>query len=107
MSSTRPALPSDLLLALTRLGSPADVAQLLDDLLTPAEVSSLGERWEIVKRLAAGESQRTVRDALSVSITTVSRGAKQYRYGTGGFDLAFDSLAGSDYPDPRKTEASR
>lgn len=99
----RPELPLDLLAALAQLDTPAGLAQLLDDLLTPAEVRSVGERWAIVKRIAAGESQRAVRDALQVSITTVNRGAKQYRDGSGGFDLAFDTLQRAGFTDPRPT----
>lgn len=100
----RPTLPKDLLVALTQLDGPDAVALLLDDLLTPAEVRSLGERWLIVKRLVAGDSQRAVRDALNVSISTVSRGAKQVRYGCGGFDLAFDALAAAGHQDPRTSQ---
>mgnify|MGYP002632596872 CR=1 FL=1 len=103
MPVDRPALPDDLLVALTRLDGADAVALLLDDLLTPAEVRSVGERWQIVKRLAAGDSQRKVRDALNVSITTVSRGANQARYGAGGFNLAFDALVSAGYPDPRRS----
>ena len=106
MPVDRPALPDDLLVALTRLDGADAVALLLDDLLTPAEVRSVGERWQIVKRLAAGDSQRKVRDTLNVSITTVSRGANQVRYGAGGFYLAFDALVRAGYPDPRQPAAS-
>ena len=66
--------------------------RLLDDLLTPAEVEALGERWAIVKLLSAGHSQRKVRDEVGVSITTVSRGSRQLKYGTGGFAHALSLL---------------
>ena len=49
--------------------------------------------------LAAGHSQRTIRDALGVSVTTVSRGSKQLKYGEGGFALAFDALAALGHED--------
>lgn len=89
-----PRLPDDLLAVLGLL-EPEPLQRLCDDLLTPAEVAAIGERWEIVKRLAAGESQRAIRDALGVSIATVSRGSRQLRYGSGGFAFAFDALASS------------
>ncbi len=97
----RPTLPDDLLAAFAQLDSADALALLLDDLLTPAELKSVRERWEIVKLLASGRSQRAVRDALGVSITTVSRGASQYRYGGGGFNAAFTAIAGAGLPDPR------
>lgn len=83
-----PRLPPDLVQALAELTEPSAVAALLEDLLTPGEVEALGERWQIVKRLRAGATQREVAAELGVSVTTVSRGARQLRYGTGGFEAA-------------------
>jgi Trp operon repressor len=97
-----PALPQDLLDVIAHLHDPAQIAQLLQDLLTPAETGALAERWGIVKLLAAGNSQRAVRDEVGVSITTVSRGSRQLRYGSGGFGLAFDTLGVLGLADPRE-----
>ncbi len=96
-----PALPEDLIAVLAATDDDTTLRRLLSDLLTPAEKRAVGERWQIVKRLAAGESQRAVRDAVGVSISTVSRGSRQLQYGHGGFDLAFDTLAELGLPDPR------
>lgn len=96
-----PALPEDLIAVLARIDDPTTLRRLLSDLLTPAEKRAMGERWQIVKRLATGESQRAVRDAVGVSISTVSRGSRQLQYGHGGFALAFDTLAALGLPDPR------
>ena len=87
-----PQLPRDLLQVFASLKSPEDVDRLLTDLLTPSEIDSLGERWALVKLLASGCSQRATRDALGVSVTTVSRGSRQLKYGQGGFALAFQVL---------------
>lgn len=73
--------------------SPAELERFLTDLLSPAELASVSERWAIVKCLAAGMTQREVRDALSVSVTTVTRGNKQLKQGSGGFALALARLA--------------
>lgn len=89
----RPRLPSDLVDVLTSFRRCADVDLVLTDLLTPSEIESIAERWEIVKRLDAGESQRDVRDAVGVSVTTVSRGSRGLKYGVGGFRIALDRLA--------------
>ena len=89
---TTPTLPEDLLHVLTA-ATDTDVARrLLHDLLTPNELVAIGERWEIVKRLDEGKSQRTIRDEIGVSVTTVSRGNRQLKYGTGGFRAALDLL---------------
>lgn len=89
----RPRLPGDLLDVLTSFRRASDVDLVLTDLLTPAEIASIAERWEIVKRLDAGQSQREVRDEIGVSVTTVSRGSRGLKYGVGGFRVALDRLA--------------
>ncbi len=99
----QPALPEDLLAVLARMDRVDDLALLLGDLLTPGEREALSERWAIVKALASGRTQREVRDALQCSITTVSRGSKQLKYGDGGLDLAFDDLDALGLPGPRST----
>ena len=96
-----PVLPRDLLEVLASLQSDDDISAILYDLLTPAELEALGERWQIVKLLAGGMSQRAVRDALGVSVTTVGRGSRQLRYGSGGLEIAFDELTKIGQPDPR------
>lgn len=88
----QPQLPVDLLAVLAALTSPRDISSLLSDLLTPQETEALTERWLIAERLSRGEPQRTVADALGVSITTVSRGARSLKYGSGGFALALATL---------------
>lgn len=104
---TAPKLPTDFLKVLASLSNPKDIARVLDDILTPAEVESLGERWAIVKRLSQGYTQREVRDALGVSVTTVSRGSRQLRYGHQGFALAFDQLNELGLTDPRTAKRGK
>ncbi len=87
-SRATPRVPADLVAVLAELTATAEVSALLEDLLTPGEVTAVGERWEIVKRLCAGATHREVAAELGVSVTTVSRGARQLRYGTGGFESA-------------------
>lgn len=87
-----PELPAELLKALARLDRTEDIALVMSDLLTPSEVEALGERWSIVRQLLAGKSQREVAAELGVSITTVSRGSRQLKYGQGGFQVALKAL---------------
>lgn len=90
MNTPRP--PDDLLSVLAALDDPQALGDLLVDLLTPSEVEAVAERWQIVKLLAVGKTQRAVRDHLGCSVTTVTRGARQLKYGTGGFERAFGLL---------------
>ena len=63
----------------------ASFADFLHDLLTPAERREMAIRWQIVKLLAEGTTQRGVADKLNVSIATVIRGARALRESRGGF----------------------
>lgn len=87
-----PTLPADLVRALSLLDSEESIRALLQDLLTPSEVEALTERWEIVKRLDAGMTQRAIRDDIGASVTTISRGSRQLKYGVGGFRIALDRV---------------
>ncbi len=88
-----PRLPDDLLAVIAAMAGRDELQRLFEDLLTPGELDDVSERWAIVKRLAAGESQRSIRDAVGASVSTVSRGSRQLKYGAGGFALAFQRLA--------------
>ena len=63
--------------------NPAEVAELFHTLLTPAEYEEFSNRWQIIKLLQEGSTQRDVRDRLKVSIATVTRGARELKYGSG------------------------
>lgn len=100
MPADRPRLPADLLRVIEAMPR-ADLEQLFADLLTDAERRALTERWAIVCHLAAGESQRGVRDLVGAAVATVNRGARQLKYGAGGFAKAFDTLGELGLTDPR------
>ncbi|HAT03470.1 MAG TPA: transcriptional regulator [Candidatus Magasanikbacteria bacterium] len=57
----------------------------LVDLLTPAEVKDIVLRWQIVKLLSQGITQREVAKKLGVSISKVERGARELLDKKGGF----------------------
>ncbi len=61
----------------------------LVDLLTPAEYRELALRWQIVKLLHQGISQRRIARNLGVSVATVSRGARALLNPKGGFNHTF------------------
>lgn len=55
------------------------------DILTPAEYAEMVLRWQIVKRLAQGEPQRTIAKDLKIGIATVTRGSRELSDREGGF----------------------
>ena len=75
----------DLIKAFHKLKTPKQIEKFLLDICTPQELDQLVERLQIVTLLNQGLTQRQVRDKLGVSISTVTRGARQLKYGHGGF----------------------
>lgn len=61
------------------------MSKLLQDFLTPQELEDLVLRWEIIKLLHKGLPQREIASELGVAIGTVSRGARELKYGHNGF----------------------
>lgn len=57
----------------------------LKNILTPSELDEIALRLQIVKLLKKGVFQREVAEKLGVSIGTVSRGARELKYGAPGF----------------------
>lgn len=71
-----------------QLKTPERSRLFLRDILTPHELSQLAERWQIVKRLAAGMPQRKIKEKLGISIQRVTRGSKAFHQESrGGFQL--------------------
>lgn len=70
---------------LASVKSPKDAKVLLEDLLTPQELGTLAERWQLVRLLNSGMTQRAISKALKVSISKVTRGSRVLQYGRGGF----------------------
>ncbi len=88
----------DHLFSITKNDAELDV--LLRALLTPAEYVEIVMRWQIVKMLIEGRTQRQIRDLLGVSIATVTRGARELKYGSGILLKCYDRL----YPGRRKSK---
>jgi Trp operon repressor len=79
---------SDFFKAVTNLETAVDLVSYLQDILTPQELEELALRWQIVRLLDAGMPQREIATTLKCSVTTVSRGSRQLKYGFGGFEKA-------------------
>jgi Trp operon repressor len=82
---------ADLFKTIAGLGK-LELVIFLQDILTPQELEELGLRWEIIQLLNAGMPQREIAAKLKCSVTTVSRGSGQLKYGFGGFDKALGKI---------------
>jgi TrpR family transcriptional regulator, trp operon repressor len=56
-----------------------EMREFVQGFFTPSEIEQLWERWRIIELLLDGQSQRSVKAELGVSIATVSRGANVLR----------------------------
>ncbi len=80
---------------LSAINDEQQMGKLLQDFLTPQELEDLVLRWEIIKLLHKGLPQREIAKNLGVAIGTVSRGARELKYGHNGFVQLLKSLEGS------------
>ena len=55
------------------------VEAVLSALLTPSEAHDLSARWELVKRLDLGETQRQIARELGLSLCKITRGSRELK----------------------------
>ncbi len=53
-----------------------DIQSFLKEILTENEISDLHLRWELLKMLKTGHSQRSIAKELKISLCKITRGAK-------------------------------
>lgn len=57
----------------------------IEDILTPREFENIGVRWQIIKKLAKGETHHAIAGDLKLGVSTVTRGSREMRDKNGGF----------------------
>jgi len=62
-----------------KVQDPGLVERFLRELLTPSEVEGISSRWELVKRLSAGQSQRGIAAELGLSLCKITRGSRELK----------------------------
>ena len=74
---------------LARLMAEVDDSKTLYDflygILTPRERSIVALRWELVQRLAKGETHRSIAEKLGISLCKTTRGSHELKHGRPGF----------------------
>lgn len=71
----------------SKIETEKEAEKLLKDILTPTELEQVAERWQLIKLLDAGLSQREIAKKLNISISKITRGSRVMQYGQGGFKL--------------------
>ncbi len=64
---------------LSRIRDPNLLERFFREILTPKEVQDLSSRWELVKLLEDGASQREIARQLSLSLCKITRGARELK----------------------------
>ena len=64
---------------LARIEDPKLIEGFLRCLLTPHEAADVSGRWELVKRLDKGMSQRTIAHDLGMSLCKITRGSRELK----------------------------
>ena len=75
----------------TKISTAGDAKKILKDILTPAELDAIAERWQLIKLLHKGVSQREIAKKLNISISKITRDSRALKYGTGGFKILLEN----------------
>ena len=78
---------------LAAIGDAALIRRFLESLLTPRERDEIAGRWELVKLLDRGESQRHVAKRLGMSLCKITRGSRELKRRDSAFKAVLDEHA--------------
>ncbi len=70
---------SEIAAVLSRLRDPGLIAAFLRSILTRRELREVDGRWELVKLLARGDSQRAIARRLGMSLCKITRGSRELK----------------------------
>jgi TrpR family trp operon transcriptional repressor len=70
---------SDISKVLTAIRNPSLMGRFLEVLLTPREIDNLVKRWELIRRLDRGMSQRAIAKELNLSLCKITRGSRELK----------------------------
>ena len=65
--------------ALAYTGDPELIEDFFYSILTPSERDTIAARWELVKLIDQGVSQRKISDMLGLSLCKITRGSKELK----------------------------
>ncbi|MCX6557855.1 MAG: Trp family transcriptional regulator [Candidatus Aminicenantes bacterium] len=73
--------------ALAATSDPRAILRFLNSLLTPNEIREISSRWELVKLLDRGDSQRQIARQLGLSLCKITRGSRELKKKDSPFKL--------------------
>jgi TrpR family trp operon transcriptional repressor len=72
------------------------IREFLICILTKYEIKEIAGRWELVKLLYNGMSQRKIAEQLGMSLCKITRGSKELKKRDSAFKTVLDAYAESD-----------
>jgi TrpR-related protein YerC/YecD len=78
--------------AVLKLETVDECKKFFRDLCTLSELQAMTERFQVAKRVLAGEKYREINKQTGVSTTTITRVAHWVHHGTGGYRLVLDRM---------------
>jgi TrpR family trp operon transcriptional repressor len=69
----------------------AAISDFLKSLLTQSEIKEISSRWELVKLLESGMSQRKISRQLGLSLCKITRGSKELKKKPSSFRKMIDT----------------
>ena len=82
----------EIALTLAAVDDAEELTSFLAAILTPKEIHDISSRWELVKRLDQGQSQRTIARDLGLSLCKITRGAKELKKKDSAIKKAIDQF---------------
>ena len=69
------------------------IREFLFCILTPTELDNISTRWELVKLIDSGMSQRKIAETLGLSLCKITRGSKELKKQDSAFAKMIHSLS--------------
>ena len=82
----------------SELSTPEECYRFMEDLCTIREIIDMAQRLDVAIMLKEKIGYQEINQKTGVSTATISRVSKCLSYGTGGYDLAVDTIQKSDNP---------
>jgi len=72
-------------ITLARTDDPELIEDFLNSILTPNEQETIAARWELVKLIERGYSQRKIAEVLGLSLCKITRGSRELKKDNSAF----------------------
>ena len=81
--------------AIAALENQEEAFHFFTDLCTPAELEAMADRWQVVPLVRHGVPYRVIHERTGVSVATITRVARCFNLGSGGYTLMAERLHSS------------